>query len=499
MKKIRIFPLLLLLCLLVTVLAPSAYAIEAPSLGAAAVYLADLETGALLYSFNENEQRAPASLTKIMTALLAIEAIERGDTTLDTIVTAQNDVKEGLSEDSSTVNITPGEQMPLEDLLYCALVHSANESCNVIASHISGSISAFVSLMNSRAAELGCTGTHFANTNGLPNDNHYSTAKDMYLIAKEAVTHSLFMTICNTSSYTVAPTNYVGERVLNNSNALISTDSIYGSGYRYDYATGVKTGFTRAAGNCLISTARKGDLHLIAVVMGCEGPNTNANVKDYGNFVDSRTIYDWAFDNYAYQTFLTVSETVAYANVALSGGDGTVALHPAKDITYLVPNDVTKDDLQLAITYVEDLTAPIEANTKLADAEIIIGGVSYGRVNLVNTQKVDVSRSEYLKLRLQAFFSNIFVRIVLVLLLLFGCIYLALVMRYRRLRRKHLQAKRAAEKRRRAEAMARQRARQDRPAPSPAYEAPTRKFSTLDPSERGAGLSEDRRWDGGEH
>ena len=186
MKKIKIFPLILIICLALCALAPSASALDDPDLSAKAVLLADLNSGEILYSKNAEEQRSPASLTKIMTGLLAIEAIESGQCRMEDIVTAGADAWTGMGEDASNSNIQPGEQMTYKDLLYCAIMHSANEACNILATYISGSVSAFVDRMNERAAELGCTNTHFLDPNGLSNDGHSTTAYDMYLITKEA-------------------------------------------------------------------------------------------------------------------------------------------------------------------------------------------------------------------------------------------------------------------------------------------------------------------------
>ena len=168
MKKIKIFPLLLLMCVMMTALAPSAWAMEAPQLNGKAAVVIDLDSGKMLYGYNENDQRAPASLTKIMTALLALEALDSGRCDLTTMVTAQNDCRDGMSDDSSTSGLLPGMELSMRDLLYCALLQSANEACNIIGRYLGGSISGFVEQMNQKATDLGCTNTHFVNTNGLP-------------------------------------------------------------------------------------------------------------------------------------------------------------------------------------------------------------------------------------------------------------------------------------------------------------------------------------------
>ena len=175
MKKRRIFPLILLLSLVMSMSAPAALALEVPQLNGQAAVLVDLDAGRVLYGYNMDAERAPASLTKVMTVLLALEAVDSGRVSLDEMIVAQDDCLEGLEEDSSTSGIGPGVSISMKDLLYCALLQSANEACNIIGRYISGSISGFVDQMNRKAEQLGCQHTHFVNTNGLPAENHYSS------------------------------------------------------------------------------------------------------------------------------------------------------------------------------------------------------------------------------------------------------------------------------------------------------------------------------------
>ena len=448
MKKIRLFPLLILACLALTAFAPAASALEAPQLTAKAVVLADLASGRVLYSSNMDEQRAPASLTKIMTSLLVIEAVERGEHSMDETVTAGDDCLTGLDEQSSNAGIVAGEQMSLQNFLYCALISSANEACNVLASYIAGSIDGFVELMNRRAAELGCANTQFADPNGLSGENR-TTAYDLYLITSEAIKHPDFMTICNATSYTVPATNVNKERIINNSNALISASSVYGAGYVYQYAAGVKTGYTSAAGYCLISTAAKDGVSLLAVVLGCDGW-LNAGIEEYKNFEDTIALYNWAFDNYSYKTVLTADDPIQKVSVQLAQDDGTVILRPQSDVTLLLPSDLDSSSVTTTATVYEDrLVAPIKAGTVLGEATFSIDGVEYGKVSLVNNADVELSRGEYFKLKLKAIFSNglVMMAIVVVLLLVVG--YIALVARYRRMRKEQLRRQRLAEQRRR--------------------------------------------------
>ena len=467
MKKIKIFPLILIICLALCALAPSAYAIDDPQLGAQAVYLADMNTDEVLYEKNADEQRSPASLTKIMTGLLAIEAVESGQCSMDDIVTAGADAWHGMAEDSSNSNIQPGEMMTYRDLVYCAVVHSANEACNILATYISGSISAFVDRMNQRAAELGCTNTHFLDPNGLSNDGHYTTARDLYYITKEAVKHPDFLTICDTEYYKTQPTNMSEAREIWNSNALISNGGYYasmsmqnnGHDYLYEGAAGVKTGYTRAAGYCLVSTATRNDISVLAVVMGCGG-ELNTQESEFGNFTNTIALYDWCFENFSYRTLLSATQFNQKVTVDLAEGDGTVLLRPTDDVRALLPVDINDESISTEVQIYEDkLVAPIEAGTVLGEVHIVADGKDYGSIKLVNPNAVELSKSEYIKTQLKAFFSKGWVITLIIVILSLLAVYLILVARYRALRRRHLEERRRAEAQRRRQREERERER----------------------------------------
>jgi len=181
---------------------PVARAVDLPpiELTARAALLIDTDTEEILYSRNHMDKAYPASLTKIMTTLLALEYADTIAEGLDLEITASETAVGNMEPGGSTSNIKPGEIMTLRDLLYCTMVVSANEACNVIAETVDGNIEAFVQRMNERAQTLGCRGTHFTNTHGLHDDDHYTTAYDSYLITKEALTHPVFMDISNTAA-----------------------------------------------------------------------------------------------------------------------------------------------------------------------------------------------------------------------------------------------------------------------------------------------------------
>lgn len=451
MKKIKLFPLIILICLVLSMGAPAAYALDEPKIPAKAAVLVDLNSGRVLYSKDMDEQRSPASLTKVMTVLLALEAIESGSCSMDTVITAQSDCRQGMDESSSTAGIQPGAELTMRELLYCAMIKSANEACNIIATYLGGSISNFVNMMNLRAAELGCVNTNFVTTNGLSADGHYSSAYDLYLITAEALKHEEFLKIANTRSYLPSSVAVNNGETMYNSNALLHEAPAYPGDYIYEGASGVKTGYTRAAGYCLISTAERKNVRVLAIVLGCDGL-LNAGLDEYQNFSSTITLYDWAFDNFAYQEVVTTEDHVAKVDVELAKDDVQAILRPAENVKLLLPKDISSDSITTSVSVMQEkLIAPIEAGAVLGEAKIFVDGELYGSTELVNSVKIELSRTEYLKQKIMNIFSNGWVIALLVVIAVFGLIYLALVMRYRSLRRKHLRERRLAEQRRRAE------------------------------------------------
>ena len=284
----RILSILLVFALLGSLAVSVSAAPAAFSVDAKAALLLDLNTGETIYEQDADEILYPASLTKVMTAILAIE---KGN--LSDVVTASSEALTGLDPDGTTVWLTAGEKMPLEDLLYCMLLASANDACNVVAEHIAGSVSAFVDMMNEKAAELGCTNTHFNNTNGLPDEDHWTTARDLATITQYAIQNPTFWEICTTTAYTVAATNVFDARMLVTTNSMTTTYKYY---YYYDpRIQGVKTGFTSAAGRCLIVTAQDGDMRLLSVVLGAPDTTMYNNVNWYGHYADTAMLLEYGF------------------------------------------------------------------------------------------------------------------------------------------------------------------------------------------------------------
>ena len=220
------------------------------TIDAKASILVNAETGEIIEAHNEKEKEYPASTTKMMTALLALENCKLSD-----VVTIQQDDIAAAGAGASNAGLKVGEQVTVENLLYCLMLPSAFEAANALARTAGGSVDNFVKMMNDRASELGCVNTHFVNPTGMHDTNHYSCAYDMYLIAREAMKNSTFQTIVNTAQKKLPATNKNSERIIYTTNELIR--SSYSSIY-YDNCYGIKTGHTTPAGYCLVSYAKQG-------------------------------------------------------------------------------------------------------------------------------------------------------------------------------------------------------------------------------------------------
>lgn len=431
MKKNRFLSLTLALTLVVSLLtafcAASADSVSDMHIDGKAAILVDTAYGEVLFEQNAHEKMFPASITKVMTALLVIEAVERGELSLDQPITAGNTVNDKMISGASTQNIKVGEIMPLRDMLACALIPSANEACNILAETVSGSLTAFAELMNRRAAELGCEGTHFTNPHGLHDDNHYTTAYDIYLICNEAMKYPLFREMVTSKSYTVPATNMAGERILHDTNALIS--NFNRTGYLYNAATGIKTGYTNEGGYCLASSASKDGRSLIAVVLGCERvPGTTAS-EGFTYFVESKRLLEWGFSNFSRRTILDGTNPLLTVDVSLSQQAEKVVAEPKGAIEATIPKDWNVADFELRREnfHPDGLEAPVQKGQLLGKVTVVYQGKTYGTLDLVAVADVERSELLYNLDRIQKFFDQTWVKLALVLVLL---LVLVLVLRF---------------------------------------------------------------------
>ena len=425
-RFIAVFLSALTLCGLLTV---PASALEDPDIRAKAALLVEAETGTILYDKNCHDELSIASTTKIMSALLVFEAIDRGELRLDQSIAATASALRGLPEDGSTADIVEGETLTVEQLLYCMLVISANETCNILGEVVAGSVEGFVERMNQRAQELGCQNTHFANTTGLTQSGHYSSAYDLYLITRQAIQYDEFMTMVNTKSYEIPPTNKTEEeRVLHSTNALISNWRL--AGYLYSGAQGIKTGSTDAAGQCLVSSAVRGSRTLISVVLGAERvEKENGSGYIVESFTETARLFDWGFDNFSAQQVLDKNELVQEVQVSLSKEVGSVAVHPAEDASAMLPKDIDISALTRTVTLDNDpALAPIAAGDRLGEITVSYNGTDYVTVPLLAVADVSASRFLLAGHTISEFFSQRSARIAVIALLV---LVVALVLWFR--------------------------------------------------------------------
>ena len=266
---------------------------QGPKIEGESAILVDMVTGAVLYSKNADKVQYPASITKIMTSLLAAEHLNMKDK----IVMSQSAAYGITISDSSSIYADTGEEFTTEQAMMAVMLQSANEMTLALAEETSGSVKKFVELMNLKAKQLGCTGTHFNNPNGLPDELHYTTASDMAKIARAAWYNPTFRKYTTTTYYEIPPTNKFAEtRYLLNHHKMMK-----GNTYAYEGVMGGKTGYTDAAGNTLVTYAKRGNMRLVSVVM------KSIN----GAYADTAALLDYGFNNFTRTAVKTEPETMS--------------------------------------------------------------------------------------------------------------------------------------------------------------------------------------------
>ncbi|MBR6729518.1 MAG: D-alanyl-D-alanine carboxypeptidase, partial [Clostridia bacterium] len=317
-----------------------------------------------------------ASTTKIMTALLAIENLDP-----NAQLTASETAVQ-IDRDGSNMGILRDEVLTVEQLLYGLLVHSANDAANVLAEAVAGDISAFVDKMNVRAAELGMTNTHFVNTHGYHDDEHYTTARDLLTLSMHAMENELFRKIVGTTQYEIPPTNRYDEvRYLTNNNALINP--MKGHRYLYSAAAGIKTGHTQKAGFCLTSYAEKDGRAFYCVTLGA--PTDTAETH---SFLDTIALFEHGFKDYTLQNISDVNEIIATHDVRHAKGGEQAVLSAAAPLEVLLPKGYDSALITKEIYVEENIAAPVKKGDILGRASYYYDGESLGSVDLVAAKPV---------------------------------------------------------------------------------------------------------------
>ncbi|MBR3848112.1 MAG: D-alanyl-D-alanine carboxypeptidase [Oscillospiraceae bacterium] len=403
-----------------------AFAIESIDIDSKASILIDAKDGHEIYSENADTKQYPASITKLMTALLVAENIDDWSEE----VVANKSAFQGLSDAGSSVGIKAGEKMSVDNLVICLLVASANESANILAERVSGSVEAFVELMNSRAAELGLEGTHFVNTNGLHDDDHYTTARDVAKLAMEVRKHPRLREIYGMDKATIPATNLSEERFFFTTNSLISRYKELG--YIYSKANGMKTGSTTPAGLCLVASAEYNGKELISVVLGA---TKNEETGKKGSFVESKKLLVWGFENFKYAKLLLSSQAVCEVHVEAARDRDYVVAHTEKDYEVLMPKDYDESKVELVTNTQTELMAPVKKGDAIGTVTIKYDGKEYETLNLVAADDVERSIIAYAISAVGKFMKSPIAYVVIGVVLVAIAAYIIYVIRYNRRRK----------------------------------------------------------------
>ena len=344
------------------------------SVSSKSAILMDVGSGQILYEKNAHDKLPPASVTKVMTMLLICEALDSGKITLDDSVQISDNA---ASMGGSQIFLEAGEVQKVDTLLKGIAVASANDGCVAMAEYIGGSVESFVDMMNAKAKELNMKDTNFVNTNGLPVDNHYTSAHDIAIMSRELLKHDVISKYLTTWMDQVV----VGKKQITvglaNTNKLIK---------HYQGATGVKTGFTQQAKYCLSASAKRGDTHLVAVTVGAE--------TSPERFKDATSLLNFGFANYESVKLCSKNDNIATLTLD-KADEQKINLVAKEDLSVLIKKGGNKDFTR-KIKVNENPTIPIKKGTNLGYVEIYQGKTLVGKVDLVNTK--DIQKASYLKM-----------------------------------------------------------------------------------------------------
>lgn len=350
---------------------------------AGAAFLYETNSDTLMYAWNPDAQMYPASLVKIMTALLAIE---KGSLTDE--ITVTKSALEALPANSSTTDLQAGEIVTLEQLLYCLMVGSSNDAAAVIAEYIGDSQQGFLAMMNQRAQELGCTGTNFVNPHGLHDDAQVTTARDMTKILSAAAKNEQFMTFFSATKYTMPATNLSEPRELDSTNYMMMT----GKPLYYDSrVTGGRTGITTDRERCLAVTADHNGLSYVAVVLGAVPTfeEDGYSVRRHGSYEETKQLLELGFTGYAVTQIL--NENQVMVQYAVTNGENSVAASPASSVSAVLPDNITFDDLSVRYQQnIGTLTAPVRAGEEITSVQVWYGNVCVAQAPIIAMNNSDI-------------------------------------------------------------------------------------------------------------
>ncbi|WP_040196312.1 D-alanyl-D-alanine carboxypeptidase family protein [Candidatus Soleaferrea massiliensis] len=347
-------------------------------ISAKAALLVNLDTNEVLYSKNPDEKLYPASLTKIMTAILLMENVK--DLDAETATAKDYIYEEFVGLDISTADIRHGETLTMNQLLHCMLIQSANEAASIVADKLgNGSIPKFVEMMNAKAQEIGAVNTHFTNPHGLFDPEQYTTAEDLRKITQYALNIPGFSDVVKQTRYGIAETNKHEARTLVTTNLMM--DEVNGGMYYDSRVEGVKTGSLPESGKNLITTATSGDYRYLLIILG-------EPIDDMLHFTDTSKLYDWAFESFEDKELLSTEKSVAQVKLELSWEKDQLLLYPERGFEALVPNEIDASSVQPVPVIPESVKAPIKKGERIGYINLMLSGEQIGQVPLVSQEDI---------------------------------------------------------------------------------------------------------------
>lgn len=439
MKKFTIFICTFAIIILSLTVPASAqnYADSIEQLNCKIDLLISLDDNSVIVSKNADVPAAPASLTKIMTALVVLQ--KRPDLS-QTMTVNQEALDSLLGTGSSLAGLKGGEQLTFYNMLCCLLIPSGNDAAAALAIEVGGSISGFVQMMNDTAKTLGCKNTHFDNPHGLDSATHKTTANDLALITKAALKYSAFETIISNSSYELPKTNMNDARTLVNTNFLLNPAYV---SYYYKYCKGVKTGSTDAAGKCVVTIASKDGYNYLAVAMGGDYRDSdNDGIEENQSFMDSLRMYNWAFSNLSYEIVAKEGQLVTTVPVNYCWKMESVRLVAQKEILSLVPNGNGYESVSFTpIDMPESLDAPFKKGDTVCKAKILYAGQEIGTVDLAVADDANISVLLYAKALIKRMTAHTIFKILFAFVIIIIALYIGLYIYANRRRRKKRELK----------------------------------------------------------
>ncbi len=362
---------------------------------AEALLLLNLDTDTILYEKNADERLEPASITKIMTYIVAFEAIDDVQNTMITIPQAVDDALTGTG--SSMSGIIIGEELSAYELFNLMMVPSGNDAALALALYVGeGSEAKFVEKMNKKAQELGCKNTHFKNPHGLHDNDHYTSARDLMIITKYALSLPYFAQISNQLYYTLRPTNKCDyERDVYTTNRMLN-QNIDDGAYYYRYAQGIKTGSHDEAGYCLVSTAIRDGYSYLCVALGSPSVDADGNdIYTHGEMLDSRALYQWAFENFELKKIVKAGDIKGEIKIDYSWGKDSMLLYVEKSFSALLPYNVETTSILYRYDLPESVPAPINAGDVIGTVTLVYADQELTTLNLLATESAEKSELLY--------------------------------------------------------------------------------------------------------